>query len=303
MSVPQHLRVIGSRRIFQFFLPPAGDLFPSSEFLFVEPGQAASTMGNFPDDDSLTIVVDPDDYEADALASLRGVVWLWFLRPLFQVSGARTQVAPRLVRAAEESLLRRRNYLARVLGNRALSVVVSDAESYEYCVRQGYDVHLGPPPVSDSVSAIALTTEATISVLTRHELTGYTRQFLEVLPAQVILTEEGSFFETESPQIPSHWVVLQETLTSCFPYEAAIAVVAGQTLISEALSPRWGLEAGLDYIEYSTPEELCRIVEHLVRYPHSTHLMSWRGKVKSQTFIASQVYSRLFSGFSLKFPQ
>ncbi|MDA8862976.1 hypothetical protein N9H87_01980 [Pontimonas sp.] len=295
MSVTQHLRVIGSRRIFQFFLPPAGDLFPTSEFLFVEPGQAGSTMGNFPDDDSLTIVVDPDDYEADALASLRGVVWLWFLRPLFQVDGTPTLVAPRLAIAAEESLIRRRNFLERVIANRVLSVVVSDTASYEYCVRQGYDVHLSPPPVSDVVSAFAAAGEVAISVLTRHDLTEYTRQYLEVLPTQVILTEEGSFFKAESPQIPSHWVVPKETLTPCFPYEAAIAVVAGQTLISEALSPRWGLEAGLDYIEYSTPEELRRIVEHLARYPQSTHLMSWRGKAKSQHFSATRVYRRLFS--------
>jgi len=295
MSLPQHLRVIGSRRIFQFFLPPARDIFPSSEFLLVEPGQAESTMGNLPDDDSLTIVVDPDDYEADALASLRGVVWLWFLGPLCQENRTRTAVAPRLGRAAEESLLKRRNYLEVVFASRALSVVVSDAESYEYCVRQGYDVRLSPPPVSDVVSDFAAADEPTISVLTRHELTEYTRQYLDVLPTEVILAEEGSLFETESPQIPSHWVVLQETLTSCFPYEAAIAVTAGQTLISEALSPRWGLEAGLDYFEYSTPEELRRVVEHLVRYPYSTHLMSWRGRVKSLNFSASRVYRRLLS--------
>ena len=295
MSVPRHLRVIGSRRIFQFFLPPAGDLFPSFEFLLVEPGQAGWTMGNLPDDDSLTIVIDPDDYEADALASLRGVVWLWFLGPLCQENGTRSSVAPRLAKAAEESLIRRRNYLEIVFTTRALSVVVSDAESYEYCVRQGYDVRLSPPPVSDVVSAFAAKGEATISVLTRNELTEYIRQYLDVLPSQVSLVEAGSLFETESPQIPSHWVVLPETLTSCFPYEAAIAVAAGQTLISEALSPRWGLEAGLDYIEYSTPEELRRVVEHLVRYPHSTHLMAWRGRVKSQSFSASRVYRRLLS--------
>lgn len=294
MSAPQHLRVIGSRRIFQFFLTPAGDLFPSSEFLLIEPGQAASTMGNLRDDDSLTIVVDPDDYEADTLASLRGDVWLWFLRPLFQVNKTRTSVAPRLERVAEESIMRRRNYLERVFTNRPLSVVVSDAESYEYCVRQGYDVRLSPPPVSDVVSDFSATGEATISVLTRHEPTEYTRQYLDILPTQVTLAAEGSLFETESPQIPSHLVVLQDTLTSCFPYQAALAVLAGQTLISEALSPRWGLEAGLDYIEYSTPEELRRIVEHLARYPHSTHLMAWRGKAKSQSFLASQVYRRLF---------
>ena len=295
MSVPQHLRVIGSRRIFQFFLPPAGDLFPSSEFLLVEPGQAGWTMGNLPEDDSLTIVVDPDDYEPDALASLRGIVWLWFLGPLGQENGTRSSVAPRLARAAEESLIGRRNYLEIVLTTRALSVVVSDAESYEYCVDKGYDVRLSPPPVSEVVSAFAANGDASISVHTRNGLTEYSRQYLNVLPCEVSLAEPGSLLETESPQIPSHWVVLQETLTSCFPYEAAIAVVAGQTLISESLSPRWGLEAGLDYIEYSTPEELRRIVEHLVRYPRSTHLMSWRGKQKSQTFSASRVYRRLLS--------
>ena len=102
MSLPQHLRVIGSRRVFQHFLPPIGNPFPSSEFSLVKPGQAGPTMENFPDDDLLTIVVNPDEYEIDGLTSLRGVVWLWFLEPVFQQDKTRTSAAPRLAKAAEE---------------------------------------------------------------------------------------------------------------------------------------------------------------------------------------------------------
>jgi len=293
MSLPQHLRVIGSRRVFQHFLPPIGNPFPSSEFSLVKPGQAGPTMENFPDDDLLTIVVNPDECEIDGLTSLRGVVWLWFLEPVFQQDKTRTSAAPRLAKAAEEPSTRRRNYLERVLANRGLSIVVSDSDSYEYCVRQGYDARLSPPPVSDGVAGFSATEEVTIQVLTRHEQTEYTRRFLDLLPSQVTHAEADFLFETQSPKIPSHWVVPQETVTSCFPYEAAIAVVAGQTLITNALHPRWGLEAGLDYLEYSTPEELRRIVDHINRYPRSTQLMSWRGRLKSHSFLASVVYRRM----------
>ena len=134
-----------------------------------------------------------------------------------------------------------------------------------------------------------------ISVWTQGEPTQYLRKFLEELPPQVVVGEGVLLSETEAPKVPTHWVVPQDTLTQSFPYEAAMAVVAGQTMISEVLSPRWGLEPGLDYLEYSTPEELRRIVEHSLRYSWSTQLMAWRGKLKSTIFLASQVYPRLLS--------
>ena len=253
-------------------------------------------MKNLPDDDALTVVVDPDDFECDALLSLRGVVWLWFLQPLHQESSTLVSVAPRLARGTEESLMRRRSFLEEVLANGGFSVVVSDAESYEYCARQGYHVFLSPPPVSDSVSAPSASAEKKFAVLRPREQTEYLRKYLDALPTKPALVDVGSLLEIESPQIPSHWIVLRDSLTKCFPYGAAIAAVAGQTLISEALHPHWGLEPGLDYVEYSTPEELRRIVEQIARHPHSTQLVAWRAGAKRDNFVASKIFLRLVTG-------
>ena len=295
MSIPQHLRVIGSRRILRFFLPPEGKPFRSSEFLLVEPADAGAVFRELPDDGCLTIVVDPDDYETEALNRLSGLVWLWFLRPIVHESSLSSSVAPHLARIADESLAERRNFLARVALGDSSSIVVSDEESFEYCSRQGNQVLLSPPPVSDEVAGFPSANPTVISVWTQGDSTQYLGKFLQELPPQVVMGEGVLLSETESPKAPTHWVVPQDTLTQSFPYEAAMAVVAGQTLISGVLSPRWGLEPGLDYLEYSTPEELRRIVEHSLRYPQSTQLMSWRGKLKSTIFLASQVYPRLLS--------
>jgi hypothetical protein len=295
MAIPQHLRVIGSRSIFRFLIPPEGKPFRSSEFLLVEPANAGAVFRELPDDDSLTVVVDPDNYEIEALNRLPGLVWLWFLRPIGHESSSSSSVAPNLARIADEALATRRNFLERVVLGDSSAIVVSDEESFEYCSHQGNQVLLSPPPVSDDVAEFPSANQTVISVWTQGDSTEYLRKFLEELPPQVVMGEGLLLSETESPKIPTHWVVPQDTFTQSFPYEAAMAVVAGQTLISGVLSPRWGLEPGLDYLEYSTPEELRRIVEHNVRYPHSTQLMAWRGKLKSTIFLASQVYPRLLS--------
>lgn len=295
MSSHQQLRVVGSRPIFRFFLPPPGKPFRSSEFLLAGPGQPGLRQLNAPNSHTLTIVVEPEDYEVESLASLPGVVWLWFLSPLVQEESSPILEAPRLARQAQEILAHRRRFLEDLLANNPFSVVVSDSESFEYCESRGYDARLSPPPVSEDVSAFAKIKESGISVMNLRERTDYSLQYLNLLPNPVELAEVDSFFEAESLKIPSHWVLLRETLSPCFPYEAAFAVVAGKTLISQALTARWGLEPGLDYIEYSTPEELCRVINHLARYPQSTQLMSWRGMAKSQIFSATRVFSRLFS--------
>ena len=293
MSIPQHLRVIGSRRILRFFLPPEEKPFRSSQFLLVEPADAGAVFRELPDDGCLTIVVDPDDYETEALNRLPGLVWFWFLRPMAHESSSSSPVAPHLARIADESLGARRNFLARVALGDLSAIVVSDEESFEYCSRQGNQVLLSPPPVSDELADFPSTEQTMISVWTQGEPTRYLRKFLEELPPQVVMGEGVLLSETESPKAPTHWVVAQDTLTQSFPYEAAMAVVAGQTLISGVLSPRWGLEPGLDYLEYSTPEELGRILEHSLRYPQSTQLMAWRGQKKSLILNASVVYPRL----------
>ena len=297
MSIPQHLRVIGSRRILRFFLPPVEKPFRSSQFLLVEPADAGAVFRELPDDGCLTIVVDPDNYETEALNRLPGLVWLWFLRPIAHESSSSSSVAPNLARIADESLAARRNFLAEVAVGDSSAIVVSDEESFQHCSRQGSQGLLSPPPGSVGLADFPSTEQTMISVWTQGEPTQYLRKFLGELPPQVVMGEGVLLSETESPKAPTHWVVAQGSLTQSFPYEAAMAVVAGQTLISGVLSPRWGLEPGLDYLEYSTPEELGRIVEHSLRYPQSTQLMSWRGKTKSLLFNASVVYPRLLEIF------
>lgn len=294
MSKLQRLRVIGARSILRFFLPREGRLFSSCEFFLTKPGEAGLLFRNLPDDDSLTIVVNPDDYKGEELTSLPGNVWFWFLKPIYRERSNYPPETPASLFTATDA---RRSFLESLEANSRGMFVVSDSESFLYMDERGMRARLSPPPVTDTVADFVPASGASICVWAQEKASKYVSKFLEALPASVAANEFHLDANFPFTKTPTHMVVLQQDFVRAFPYEAAMTLVAGRTLISEALVPRWGLESGLDYLEYSTPEELRRIVEHLARYPNSTHLMSWRGRLKSQTFKASQVYSRLL--FSL----
>ena len=293
MSTPRRLRVIGPKKNYRFFLPPDGEFFQSSDFFFVAPGQALGKVSKLSDSDSLTVVISPDCYDVNELRTIMGRALFWYLEPVFKGNPSEWLEAPRLGAAASEILEKRCQHLSQLGPRDSSVVVVSDQDSFEYCSNTGHSVMISPPPVSDSLADQVLSSRATIAVWVPSPASNYVKEFLAQLPAGTNQLEALAKTEAGFLKVPSHWVVPRSTLLHSFPYEAAMALVAGQTLISETLRPRWGLEPGLDYIEFSTPEELGRIVQHISRYPEATRLLSWRGKSKSSLFSASEVYRRL----------
>lgn len=299
MATPRRLRVIGPREIYRLLLPPEGKHFESLEFSPVTPGEGNSEFSKPTDDQLLTIVVDPESYEASDLAQIAGPVWYWFLEPIATITSERLSEAPRLALVAEESIETRREFLVTLPLNDLSVIVASDRWTFDYCSSVSPRVLLSPPPVNDELAHTPITSNATIRVWPPAKQSPYLQKFLEPLPRDAVMAGIESLAEGQVWTVPSHWVVPQSGLHHAFPYEAAMALVAGQTLITESLVQSWGLEPGLDYIEYSTPDELHRIVEHLMRYPESTRLMAGRGKTKSSMFIASNVYARLLSSLGV----
>ena len=173
-------------------------------------------------------------------------------------------------------------------------VIVPDEASFDYCHQQDLRVILSPPPVSDAATLLKSSDPVMLATWINKEPSSYTRLFVEGLPALVQRFEGDLMMKTNSTW-PSHLIITHDSPGKSLPYEAAIFFRAGATLVTGPLWPRWGLEAGLDYLEYSTPEELRRIVHHLVRYPKSTQLMARRGAQKSVLFNATGVYQRILA--------
>lgn len=78
-----------------------------------------------------------------------------------------------------------------------------------------------------------------------------------------------------------------------FENRVAIHLAAGHLLITEPLSPTHGLEAGIDYIEVETPEQLHEAVRAAMREPAAFLRMRERGRTKAELFRASHVYPHL----------
>ena len=291
---PRRLRVIGSREIFRFFLPSDGKLFDYAEFSLAIPGREKLLVSEVQSGKDFTVIINPEEFDVDRIIALPGTVFFWFLHPLVWDDSRMLQSVP-LVREHTEALFARRtSFLERVMCNAPYSVVCGDELSFEYCSLRGYEVSLSPPPVSDSILALPVSTQMRVALWPGDAQNHISERFLSAV-AEEGLTWEEPTSSSFRDSFPSHVVVPPTTITSDFPYEAALALMAGRTLVSGPLEARWGLEPGIDFLEYSTPAELRRIVEHLRRYPYSTQLMTWRGRLKGQNFRADQVYYRLLS--------
>jgi hypothetical protein len=78
-----------------------------------------------------------------------------------------------------------------------------------------------------------------------------------------------------------------------FENRVCLHLAAGHLVLTEPLSPRHGLEAGLDYVEIDTPDLLHWQLEHLSRFPALHHRVRVRGRQKAEQYRASRVYPRL----------
>lgn len=78
-------------------------------------------------------------------------------------------------------------------------------------------------------------------------------------------------------------------------YENRVSVflAAGVLTISETLSPRWGLEPGVDYVEIAEPWELWEVVTQIARTPDAFRAVRRSGRRKAERFRASKVWPAL----------
>ena len=294
MSISQHLRVIGSRGIYQFFLPPQGSAFPSSEFLLVESNRAATVFPGVPNNGALTLLVNPDDYSAADIDLLPAPTCLWFLRRLALDGQESYRDAPQLLSIARQEIQKRVSFLETLYPSGPASVVVSDRASVELCRTMGIQAVLSPPPVNDGVARARLPATA-MSLAWRAEPGPYAAQFQRYLDSEFTRDGDNHVIRGASLDDITHSIVIQRSVVREFPYEVALCLAAGHTVMSQALEPLWGLEPGIDFVEVSTPEELHYAVEALRRSPSSTALMSRRGQAKAQHFESSRVLSRVLS--------
>ena len=293
VALPSQLQVIGTRSVYRFFLPPAGELFISSEFRRISRDLADLEFDKVPRSGALTVVVNPDDYTVDCINSLEGPVCLWFLRRMAADEKDLSLSAPRLLQIARADLAARRRFLHSLRPDHSRTVVVSDLETRDYCISVGFETFLSPPPVNDKISGENFVTHRGFTLDVPAETNSYSKEFLGALPAGIYRQAFDGQRSREQTVISTHALVVDESILRGFPYEAAVALARGQTLISEPLCPRWGLEPGIDYVEFATPEELRTVVEYCARNPSATRLMSTRGLMKSVLFSSTQVFLRL----------
>ena len=297
MRFPENLRVIGSRSVYELFLPPAGGQFGGAEFVHVADPKGDMTFLDRVDDGCLTVIVNPDDFSSEHIESLPGPLWLWFLRRLSPPRESLRERTPRLYGEALEVVMERRRILSAALLDRTDKIVVSDLDSQEYCERQGWTVSLSPPPVADEICVTGRWSDSAGFPIA---------QFSENLMRNVLLEGATRFpnWNLEPRELTGkagigshkHILVTQESLFPSFPYGVAVGLVAGLSVITEPLTPRWGLEPGIDFLEVSTPEELVRMVDHIRRYGNLTQMAAKRGNMKSGIFKASLVFRNLLAG-------
>ncbi len=78
-----------------------------------------------------------------------------------------------------------------------------------------------------------------------------------------------------------------------FENRVCIALAAGHLVISEPLSPRHGLQPGVDYLEAQDPQALLALVDELSREPRAYAEVQAAGRRQAERFRASLVYPQL----------
>ncbi len=78
-----------------------------------------------------------------------------------------------------------------------------------------------------------------------------------------------------------------------FENRVCLHLAAGHLVVSETLSPTHGLEPGIDYLEFSEPDELLSMLRTVARHPHAYRRVRVRGRRKAEQYRASVVWPRL----------
>jgi len=266
----------------------------SSEYLCIPRGSSDFSLESRINSETLTVVVNPDDYVLDALKPLSAPVWFWFLKKLSPPIDAPSG-SPLLFANALLEIQRRSSFLLSLVEQSSALIVVSDYESEEMCRAKGLPVVLSPPPVGSAPRRLQRDGRESASIAFLGDfasLSSYQRASYEDIIVGLKPGYKSERFFLDS----SHVVVAGDSIIRGFPYGAALGFASGKTVISEPLTPHWGLEPGIDYIEFSTPEELEQILRHILRDSMLTKLMSERGWSKGRLFEAAPTFDRILRG-------
>lgn len=297
MTFPKTLDVVGSRSIFRLFLPGSGGPFEFPTFKEVTPSGAQENFAMIGQEESLTVVVNPDDYSLEDVSSIQGPVWLWFLRRMVTGQFQPSSSEPKFSALAREELEVRERYLEGLLLRAPVShrFVVSDSSTRDYLAARGRPTAVSPPPVNLSAVVPKDTQGLSPRIVVFTPGTPYSNLFTEPLSGGLEQLGLHAVNWNEVFSRSTHVVNVGDSLLASFPYPIAVSLVAGKTLISTALNPLWGLEPGIDFIEVSRPEELARVCESISRNPNLTRLMARRASQKSFVFDSSRIFQKLQS--------
>jgi hypothetical protein len=78
-----------------------------------------------------------------------------------------------------------------------------------------------------------------------------------------------------------------------FENRVCLHLAAGHLVVSETLSPTHGLEPGIDYLEFSEPDQLLSMLRTVSRHPGAYQRVRVRGRRKAEQYRASRVWPRL----------
>lgn len=244
---------------------------------------------------SVTILVNPDDYDSAAIESVSDEIWLWYLRPVGLVADSYLSSARRLYHfEANERILRQEFALKAGRFPNRLSIV-SDQESFEFLVQSRVPTLMSPPPVSSATNHIAVGRPFENNFALLNPETMVSNLYMEALEEVKTCQLAQSWFSPTEVRIPNHLIVLPEGSFSTFHYGIAIGAVLRCRVLGPAVHTAWGLEPGLDYLQFSSPDELSWMVKHIVRFPNSTDLMARRIANKAGIFEAANVYERILN--------
>jgi hypothetical protein len=86
---------------------------------------------------------------------------------------------------------------------------------------------------------------------------------------------------------------LRDDLRPGFEHRALVHLAAGQLLLSEPLTPGFGLEPGIDFVEFERIDELMSALYLVHQRPETYDRVRLAGRAKADAFRASVVWPRL----------
>ncbi len=251
------------------------------------------------DSTTLSFVVQP--HEFDEFGRLPDNQIWWFLDSLANHSLRDLESAGNLRDHAEHSLKIRRSCF-QMKSVTPLLVVVPNELSAKWVESIGVEALVLPPPVNDSL--YGLRSAGNSAILNLGPPSVYADLFLETLHEGVVTTLDLEDADSAVEQLASYSAGLGigPDAGGGFPYQAAVHLAAGHALLAQRLFPLHGLESGIDYLDFTSPEELFHVIEYLKRSPEALHLMRFRGQQKAAYFRGSSVWPRVLERLNSSYP-